>query len=180
MSQYHDFGLNPQEYASTDIKNIVPIFEVCLNPKCRAVDRLYRHGYRQRYAIVGCIILLIFICRLKCRHCKKAFTILPSFLLRKFQHTVGSIMDFLRDFFKRRYSGVYRQLLYFYRKRFLSNLNLFEMFFRSTGIMDIFPQDLFERAMKVIELIIEEGVEIFNQKFSTRFDKHFMTPNFAN
>jgi len=180
MVHYHNYSLTPQEYASADMKSIVPVYNVCLNPDCRAVDRLYRHGYRERYAIIGYLVILILICRVKCRHCKKAFTILPSFLLKKFQHTAANIISFLKDFFEDKYSCAYRQLLYFYRKKFLSNINLFEMFFRDAGIREVLPGSVKEKAMRLIELILSQGVENFHQKFLTRFGKHFMTHNFAN
>lgn len=180
MVHYHDYGLTAEEYANTDIKGIAPVYEVCLNPNCRAVDRLYRHGYRERYAIIGSLVLLILICRLRCKHCKKVFTILPSFLMKNFQHAVQNIFNFLSGFFKHRYSGIYRQLLYFYRKRFLSNIKLLEMYMRDTGTGGVFPAGLNEKAMKVIELITEDGINNFYQKFSTRFHNHFMTPLFAN
>ena len=180
MIHYHDYGLSPEEYKNSDIKLIIPTFGTCLNPQCRAVDRLYKHGYRTRYAVLGCLALLIVICRLKCRHCKKTFTIMPSFLLKKFQYTAPSILSFLSQFFKHRHYRVYRQLIYFYRKRFLSNIKLVEMFFRSDGNSRIFPQNFNEKAMKLIELITEDGIENFCEKFSTRFGKHFMTRKFTN
>jgi transposase-like protein len=172
MILYHDFGLTPEEYQKCDLKKILPVFDVC--PHCHAHLQLYRHGFRNRYALVLGIVFLLVVCRFRCRCCKKSFTLLPSFLLPQFQNTASSIISFLHSGWKIGKDSIYRQLSYFYRKRFLQNLPLLQGFMIGLGNRDPVPSDKKEKAITILEWMLSVGCEALVQKFFAQFHQSFM------
>ncbi len=124
---YHDFGISVKEYACRGRNNMFPDIDRC--PLCRGVATMYRHGFYWRNAITDKKFYRIPICRLKCSSCLKTVSVLPTFLLRYFQYTVNTIITKLKCFLADRSIVGYRQLVLFYRKRFLNKLNFVEMFF---------------------------------------------------
>lgn len=172
MILYHDFGLTPEKYQESDLQKILPVFETC--PHCHAHLRLYRHGFRNRYAMVLGVVLLLVICRFRCRCCKKTFTLLPSFLLPHFQNTASSIMSFLYSILKTGKDSIYRQLSYFYRKRFLQNLPLVQGFMAGLGIRDPVPSDKKEKAITILEWMLSIGCETPVQEFFAQYNQSFM------
>ncbi|MEB3104136.1 DUF6431 domain-containing protein, partial [Ferviditalea candida] len=84
---------------------------------CRARNRLQRHGFYERNAIEADASYRITICRLICPDCRKTVSILPTFLLPYFQHTMDFIIHILLAFWITRSSLCTRQLRRFYEKR---------------------------------------------------------------
>lgn len=176
MILYHNFHLTPKEYQKADLHKLLPVFNDC--PHCHAQLRLYRHGFRNRYALLFSVVLLLVVCRFRCRCCNKTFTLLPTFLLPRFQSTNQSILSFLHSRWKVGQDTVYRQLSYFYRRRFLQNLLLLQGFLCSLGNRDPVPSNPKEKAMTLLDRMISGGgCEALAQKFFAQFQQSFMAPH---
>jgi hypothetical protein len=160
-----------EEYARLGRKNDFPTVECC--PHCRGVIRMKRHGYYWRNALENDLEYRIPICRLKCPSCGKTFSLLPSFLLPYFQHT-------LRHIIKEIHIGLtkaiyrYRQRIEFYRKRYLGKLKQVEMFFRSMGFRGKLPNKPKEKAIKLLEMIQAFGEATFVRRSKGHFKTNFM------
>ena len=171
MIVIHDFGVSLAEYFSLGRDNEFPSLDKCLACKAKAV--LLRHGYYERNAIQEKEYRIV-ILRLKCKHCQKTVSILPSFLFSGFQHGVAYIVKCLKDSFSRNKKSTYRQKLSFYKKRFMKNMYLVEGFFRTLGNREKIPKKPIKKAMKLVELITLSGEETFAKRFQNHFNKHFM------
>ncbi|WP_353733689.1 DUF6431 domain-containing protein [Syntrophothermus sp.] len=68
---------------------------------CHARGTLKKHGFYERYVIPFQEELLISIRRFKCSCCKRTTSILPSFLLPHYQHTVSFVLGCLQETFSR-------------------------------------------------------------------------------
>ena len=63
----------------------------------------------------------------------------------------------------------------FYRRRFIENLPLSEIFLRNNGIKIVLPENKKERAIKVYESLLSyHREETLFQEFLYQLDKHFM------
>ena len=175
MIIYHDFGLTPQQYQEADIKLLLPVIEAC--PCYDAQTRLYRHGFRNHYALLAESAFLLLVCRFRCRYCKKTFTLLPTFLLPRFQSTLDTVLGILTSRWKHGKDTTYRQLSYFYRRRFLQNLPLLQGFLYSLGYRDAVPSSQKERATTLLDRLSSGGCEVLAQKFFARFHQSFMATN---
>jgi len=152
----HDFGISIETYFNNGRGNTFPIFNTC--PSCKAKKRLARHGYYERYAICKDGEYKLSILRLKCTSCKLTFSILPTFLLARFLHSVKYIQECLREYFLNNRLIVYYQKIQFYSRRFLKNLGLIEMFFRSIGYHGLIPENTKEKAMKLMEMVKDRNL----------------------
>lgn len=167
----YDFNLSLEEYAERGKRNDFPIVEQC--PHCRGRVRLWRHGFFWRYALEERKEYRIPICRLKCPSCKKTVSLLPDFLLPYFQHTLSTVLKRLKAGLLGKITGCY-QLVQFYRKRFLKQLNQVEMFFRAEGFRGTLPQDRITKAIKLLEMILVFGEATFARRSSGHFTRNFM------
>ncbi len=120
------------------------------------------------------IIFSIPICRLKCPSCGKTVSIIPSFLLPYFQHTVATILIKLKNYFLYRKVMGYRQLLEFFSRRFRKNLTRIEMFFRDTGFRGVFPFNPKEKAIKLVEMLLALGKAPLLRRGIGHFPLNFM------
>lgn len=138
MQIIHDFGVTPVEYSNRRENNDFPFIDSC--PMCNAKGTLKKHGFYSRYVLSFKKELQIAIRRFKCSCCKKTLSVLPSFLLPHYQHTVGFILGCLRGHFILGKLKTYYQKVQFYRRRFLKNLKAVEMFFRDQGSKEQIPE----------------------------------------
>jgi len=168
----YDFGISIDEYAERGKKNDFPEIEQC--PCCKGRTRLSRHGFYWRNAITDEKQHRLPICRLKCPSCKKTVSLLPSFLLPYFQHTVDVILEKLRNSLIYRKITGYHQLVLFYRKRFIRNLNRIEMFFRDTGFRGVLPKTPKEKAIRLLEMVQALGKATFLRRWNEHFTSNFM------
>lgn len=166
MQIVHAFHIPPQEYYIKGKNNDFPSIDVC--PCCLYPKVLPRHGFYWRDAIFHAAQFRIPILRLKCPSCKKTISLLPDFLLPHYQYSLEYIIETLKEFFFKRKTKVYYQLLQFYRQRFLQNLNRIEAFFRDQGYRGIIPEK--DKAIKLLKLI---GAFPKAKTFAKRFQDHF-------
>lgn len=173
MVIYHDFKIGLEEYARLGKKNEFPSFDRC--PCCKGMVRLYRHGYYWRNAIdVRSAEYRIPICRLICPSCQKTVSILPTFLIEYFQHTVDFIFKTLKMVLINRSKVSYRQLAQFYFRRLFKRLNQIEMYFRELGFRGVLPQAPKEKAIKLLEMILAPEKATFERRPTGHFPHNFM------
>jgi len=166
MQLIHDFGITLKQYLKLGKGNQFPQFSSC--PSCFAQKPLLGHGFYERNAVKGKTNSIVFIQRYYCTCCKKTFSVLPSFLHPRFQYTLDYIMLLLQDIFIEKKNLAYRQLRYFYKNRFLKNINRLQMFFRDQDPHLKFPDKTIEKAIKLVEIILEITGR-FQGKFGTAF-----------
>ena len=169
---FYDFGLSVREYARRGKKNDFPDVDIC--PHCKGHIRLLRHGFYFRYAVTNNNPFFIPICRLQCPSCGKTVSIIPSFLLPYFQHTVATILIKLKNYFLYRKVMGYRQLLEFFSRRFRKNLTRIEMFFRDVGFRGVFPFNPIEKAIKLVEMLLALGKAPLLRRGIEHFPLNFM------
>lgn len=154
--------LNDYLFFGKSLSHLKP--EVC--SFCGAHIIQYTHGYRTRNLILESLeVIVITVLRLKCKHCKKTYTLLPDFLLPKFQHCKSIITDLIR-----KKNTHYRQIIHFYKKRFTKNINIIQIFLRSLGYKDDWPEN--EKAIKILEII--DSLPKFSIDFHKHHNKSFM------
>ncbi len=172
MQIIHDFGVTPVEYSNRGENNDFPFIDSC--PMCNAKGTLKKHGFYSRYVLSFKKELQIAIRRFKCSCCKKTLSVLPSFLLPHYQHTVGFILGCLRGHFILGKLKTYYQKVQFYRRRFLKNLKAVEMFFRDQGSKEQIPEPDQEKAIKLLKMIRRCAADSMDESaFSQRFFSHF-------
>jgi len=149
-----DFKLSPAKYAQQGRDHIIfPLLLKC--PACHANVRLYRHGFYVRNVLTRYSEYRIVICRYLCRSCRVTISLLPSFLLPRFQRCQISILEALEGFFVSGTKGLYRQIMTFYIRRFRQNILALILWFREVGLMLKIPPDENEKAIKLIDLLLD-------------------------
>jgi len=150
---YWDFKLSPATYARQDRAFILfPLLLQC--PACHANIRLYRHGFYMRNALTRHFEYRVIICRYLCRSCRATISLLPSFLLPRFQRCRITILEALKHFIVSGIQGLYRQIMTFYIRRFRQNMMAMILRFREVGLMLKVPPDEKEKAIKLTELLL--------------------------
>lgn len=173
MQIIHDFEISLYEYHKRGVENEFPDITTC--PNCSYPAKLIKHGFYWRNALSFKKQFYIPILRLKCISCSKTFSILPDFLLPYFQYTLDVILQYLNDYFLKGKIGVYYQVLQFYRKRFLRNLQAIEIFFRDKHYRGIVPTQIKEKAIKVLDMISAfPKAKTFAKRFHNHFHQSFM------
>ncbi len=129
----HHYGITIHEYCRRGKENLYPEIVGCRS--CVYGGRLRRHGHYERNALSLGASYRLFIPRYLCPVCGRTCSILPSFLLPRFQYVLAvihlllrcytltecsmeSLAQFLRGCGQAAFSY---QLLSFYRKRLLLN-----------------------------------------------------------
>ena len=154
MQIHWDFKLSPATYACQNRDCILfPMLLKC--PACHANVRLYRHGFYWRNVVTACSEYRIFICRYLCRSCRTTISLLPSFLLPRFQRCRITILEALRGFLASGNQVIYRQIMTFYTKRFRQNILALISQYREAGLMLKVPPDDNEKAIKLTELLLD-------------------------
>jgi len=160
--------MSPEEYAQRYGEVRWPVLEAC--PICGAHARLQGHGWYHRNALPARETeLVVPVRRLRCPVCRKTVSLLPSFLLPYFQHTVRFVVGSLLGKVKS-----YRELLRSHWRRFLANANRVLAFLRDMGVRERLPDAEKERAMKLLGSIETFGLERFSMLFHDRYHRGFM------
>lgn len=160
------------DYEMRGRKNDFPELDQC--PRCKARNRLKRHGFYDRNAIERDVLYRIPICRLLCPACGKTVTLLPDFLIPYYQHTIHTVVMRLKEKVVEGFRHGYRQLVRLYVKRFFSQLTSIQMFFREEGWLGKSPPDPKEKAIKCLEMILDFGESPFLRRSQGQFLKYFM------
>jgi len=177
MIYSHDFGISTEEYEALGKENEFPIFEICLN--CKAWGEIHRHGFYWRNKLTEHEGVKIPICRYKCIPCKKTITVLPDFLIPYFQHTIHTILYFIKQILeKKRIQTVSRQLVRFHLKRFLQNMNWVHSFLVDQGIVIRKDPEDKKRAIKYLIMIRDFGESTFFRRSKGHLSKYFMAHSF--
>jgi hypothetical protein len=168
----HDFGMDIATYQKYGKKIETPRIYECIN--CGGKGLLHRHGFYLKYAITEDNSIQILICRLKCRHCRNAFSVIPDFLIPRFQHTLTTIITRLKEFIEFKKTTGSRQLLAFYLRRFMNNINWIHSFFVELGERSGIPEDKKERATKYLKMIRDFGESTFLRRSKGHLSSYFM------
>lgn len=91
MIRYYHFHINIQEYSARGKQNLFPNLYDCPNPSCPYKGRLRHHGFYERYLLSLLTTYLIVIQRYYCPRCKFTVSLLPSFLVERFQYSLSYI-----------------------------------------------------------------------------------------
>jgi hypothetical protein len=75
---------------------------------------------------------------------------------------------------KKQHVPFYRQLMFFYKKRFLKNLPKYIAFFRDFKKEEVFSSNKKEKAIKLFKMISSFPKENFAKKFYDHFQTNFM------
>ena len=156
-----------EEYVALGKAVEFPVPREC--PVCRRKVNLKRHGWYLRYAVREDLEVQVWIPRLLCPACSKTISLLPSFLIPRFQRTVGFIVMVLGE-----KASCSRQILGFYWNRFLRNINRILAFFRDLCAKLPLPKDPKLKAMKLREMVEDFPAEEFSVLFHQRFGRSFM------
>lgn len=145
---------------------------------CGCKGTLIKHGYYYRNIVDNNSSLRLCIPRFYCKRCKHTISVIPNFCVPHFQYSSRFILSALKIIFTgslKNLSDGIKALFRFYRKRFIKNLPLIEMFLRYYGIRVALPDDIKKRAIKVYKSLISlPGEENLFQRFLRNFNKHFM------
>ena len=163
MIYYHDFIIDVPRYAELGKENDFPNLNCC--PICRAKNQLQRHGFYERNAMEEEMAYRIPICRLLCPDCGKTLSILPTFLLPYFQHTMSYVIRILLTFWKTSTLLCTRQLRRFYEKRVYGKQTEMELFFREEGERIVLPGTGKEKAIKMLQMIQALGKATFVRRW---------------
>jgi hypothetical protein len=169
----HNFSIDMKSYSHQATNNKFPTLTQC--PSCKKKFCLKRHGFYRRYAIENQLTEKIPICRYKCYSCQITISILPSFLIPYFQHTLLIIATTL--YFKilnKKSLQLSRQLVSFYLKRFTLQLAWISSFLLS------FPVNIKAKNINsligIIKLILNLGVNTFHFASYGYQSSYFMSP----
>jgi hypothetical protein len=154
---------------STKTSGIRPqVCQHCSNTK------FHGHGWRRRYVNHYGQDYHIFVQRFKCCGCRRTITILPSFLARKFIHSIDDILSHIKRSYQGLKDTISRQLSAFYQKRFRWFLSPLIMFLNGQGLQFSLPAKENEKAIKVIETLQSRLPNSLSESFFRSTNKHFM------
>jgi len=170
----HDFKIDIEEYVSRGKDNDFPVISGC--PCCSARRTLHRHGFYERNGLSKEKEYRLVICRLRCPSCDQTFSIIPDFLLPYYQHTLTSVISGItKSLASKHAKGTFsRQLLSFYRQRFLASLTWIHSFFADLGgILSIAEKEI-DKAYLYLDKIKEFGPSRFLRKSFNHLSGYFM------
>ena len=169
MQRIFDPRVTVEQYA-TGVGIQYPVFDEC--PICGARAKLIGHGSYDRNALPSLsLVFLLAIKRLLCPVCHRTVSLLPWFLLPRYQYSLRLIIDALvngRD-------GC-RQLVQHWRRHFLRNVNAVLSFLRDLGYCASLPRAPDEKAIRLLRTIENMGPTIFSVLYHKRFRRSFMAP----
>ncbi len=167
MQLLWDPGMSLEQYARASVVSY-PSIERC--PICRTRVTLIGHGFYRRNGLCRPdLSSRLSIRRLYCPACRRTVSLLPWFLLPRFQYSLALIIDSLRN--KR---AVCRQLLQQWRRRFWRNTNAMLAFLRDLGFSAWLPRAPDEKAIRLLRTIENMGPAMFSQLYHKRFRRSFM------
>lgn len=166
-----------EEYERKVLRSDVERPERCST--CGRSNSFHRHGYYFRYVVDSDSESKIPVARFFCTVCRHTTSVLPSFCVPQFQHSATFILEALKIILNRTIIVIeerLRSLFYFYRKRFMRNLPLCEVFLRGEGIREAFPEDNRKRAIKIYDILTSLSKEAGTpfQRVLKSIGKHFM------
>lgn len=170
----HDFGVDITAYEEKGKDNNFPIFDKCPGCNCIAQGNLHRNGFYWRYGINGQEALYIPICRLRCLGCKGNISILPSFLIPYYQHTLHTMVERLESVLKGNKINESRQQLAQHLKRFYERINWLHSFFIDLGIRQGLTMDIKKEALKYVKMIQDFGESSFFRRSWGHLSTYFM------
>lgn len=176
MCIIHNFNVSISTYKERGKENDFPVILEC--PDCGSKGLLHRHGFFERNVIIAETgdEWRIVICRLKCKSCKKAFSVLPDFIIPHYQSSLTSVLliveDRLQDSKGKR--EISRQLADFHFKRFLRSMNWIHSFFADLGHHLGALEDKKERATKYLKMIRDFGESTFLRRSKGHLSTYFM------
>jgi len=153
----HDFEIEIEEYEIKGKENNFPVFERCPNCQCFAQRNVHRNGYYWRYGINDKNELYIPICRFRCLACKTNTSILPSFLIPYFQHTLDAMIGRLSKFLNGEKVRGSRQQLRQHIKRFYEKIHWVHSFFIDLGYQLGISKEIKKEALKYMTMIQDFG-----------------------
>lgn len=153
----YDFKIDIEEYAAIGTKNKFPVFERCPNCQCVAQGNVHRNGYYWRYGINEEGEFHLPICRFRCLGCKVNISILPSFLIPYFQHTLPMMLDRMSSVLKGEKVKGSRQQLEQHMNRFYERIHWVHSFFTDLGHSLAFTKDTKKEAQKYMKMIRDFG-----------------------
>ena len=167
MQLLWDPGMSLEQYARAPAV-CYPTIRRC--PVCHANVNLIGHGFYHRNALPRAnLSYRLAIKRFYCRVCHRTVSLLPWFLLPRFQYSVALIIDSLRR--KRR---AYRELLQHWRRRFLHNTNVILALLRDLGYNASLPRAPDEKAIRLLRTIENMGPAVFSALHHKCFRRSFM------
>jgi|SRR5690554_6577011 len=170
MQIIHDFKTTIKKYSENRKQNDYPVLTEC--PHCH--DRMVKNGFYKRYVITSCGTYIIYIRRYRCKYkdCGLSISILPSFLLPRFQRSLNSIFNSIKEYVFNRKFLLYRRAVFFYLQRFRFNIPGIISFFRDTINIKIpFKK---RKTIKLIEMIRSYPTPTFSRRFHNHFNTCFM------
>ncbi|MDC3418687.1 DUF6431 domain-containing protein [Aquibacillus salsiterrae] len=171
----HDFEIGLEEYAGEGKKNEFPVFNHCPCCNCISQGNLHRNGYYWRYGInEEDEAFHIPICRLRCLACKTNISILPSFLIPYYQHTLYTIVDRVRQFLEGKKVSGYRQQLAQHVRRFCGGIHWIHSFFVDLGHQLGLSKNIKKEAQKYMKMIRDIGVSPFYRRSWGHLSSYFM------
>lgn len=160
-------GMSLEQYAKTG-EISYPTIEKC--PMCGARKPLIGHGFYQRNAVPHVeLAYRLRIRRLLCKVCHKTVSLLPWFLLPRFQYSLQLIFECLRN-----KARAYRQLRQHWWKRYQRNLNRTLAFFRSLGFNASLPRAPDKKAINLLRTTENLGLTRFSSLHHELFRRSFM------
>lgn len=190
MVKAHHFQISMHEYINQGRGNLFPDLYGCPNPLCHFEGRLRRHGFYSRNVLSLTGTFIIFIQRYYCPYCKRTTSLLPSFLVSRFQYSLSCIIFAffqlavrLQSFaaiaekinLSSRRSEMNYQHISFYRKRLLQNRSMITGFFGSKGVVINEPQPPLWVRDFVYEVCRHTGLTEFNVTHFCFQGRHFMS-----
>lgn len=92
VQYYHFHNINMQDYSARGKDNLFPDLYGCPNPSCPNEGRLRHHGFYERHLLSLLSTYIIIIQRYYCPRCKFTVSLLPSFMVERFQYSLSCII----------------------------------------------------------------------------------------
>ncbi len=170
-----------------------PPIKRCHNPKCNKTVHFRKHGFYERYfyssEYKGKVLIRRYICPL----CGCTISYIPHFCLPGFINAVKHIFEYIYYSFYREGSinsaikhlnleygiQISRQTLYYYRKKFIKNIDMVQngirQIIRGVKLPDKTLEDI-EKARNVLAIVISEypDIHLFSQKYYQATTKTFL------
>lgn len=182
LQKIHRFEVSIEVYIERGKENQFPEFKCC--EKCGNQQKLYRHGFYERYVyvVIQQKFIKIVICRYICQNpeCRQTYSVLPDFLIPYYQFPLASIVELLNKRLKgAQFLEGIRQRVTFYFKRYCcgKHQNWVLQFFRKAGCLDLIPEETEKKAKKLLKMIQDFGESTFLRKSTDSFSNYFMAPS---
>lgn len=173
MSIVFECHLSVAEYSKIE-KFQKPTSFTCPCCKNSNVHLIHCHGTYSRCIGDGGYWYDIRIQRLLCLKCRKTTSLLPSFLLPYFRHSLSELLLILHNFLYQKKSSISRQLRSFLTNRFFDSLNWIRIFFAKRRIIIPILSDKIKSAKKHLKVVTEFGHSTFLLESHNHLSKYFL------